>query len=274
MFTFRSFGSGSSGNSYLFSTNEGSFLIDAGVSMRRIKQYLNESGTSASKLEAVILTHDHADHAKNAGALQREALKAGCDLPLYVTKASLNGIVKNPSIKKKPVIGSTRLIKKEEDIECCGCRLTPFDVPHDSEDNTGYLIRYRQHTLCFLTDVGNITPKILEYIEKAELLIIESNYDRQMLDCGPYPRPLRERIYSGNGHLSNAQAAEIICSHREKLHKVWLCHLSNNNNTPERVRQAIEAKFHETGLNITDYIQLEILQRCIASPVFDLEKQP
>ncbi len=271
MFTFRSFGSGSSGNTYLFSTDQGSFLIDAGVGIRRIKQCLYESGLSAGKLQAVFLTHDHADHAKNAGTLQKEVQKTGGNLPLYVTKTSLDGINRNPSIKKKPIADGIRLIEKNKVIECCGCRLLPFDVPHDSEDNTGYLIQYGELTLCLLTDAGSTTPEILQHVKKAQLLIIESNYDRAMLDSGPYPRNLRERIYGGHGHLSNEQAAEIIYDNRNKLKKVWLCHLSNNNNTPECARTTVEARFKAEGLSMENYIRLETLQRCVPSAVFNLE---
>ena len=271
MFTFRSFGSGSSGNSYLFSTDHGSFLIDAGVGIRRIKQCLYESGLSADKLQAVFLTHDHADHAKNAGALQKEAQKTGRNLPVYVTETSLHGINRNPSIRKKPIADGIRLILKNKVIECCGCRLSPFDVPHDSEDNTGYLIQYGRQTLCLLTDAGSITPEIQQHVEQAQLLIIESNYDRNMLDTGPYPRNLRQRIYGGHGHLSNEQAAEIIYDNREKLKRAWLCHLSNNNNTPDRARTTVENKFKEKGLQIENFLQLDILQRRVASAIFNLE---
>ncbi len=271
MFTFRSFGSGSSGNSYLFSTDSGSFLIDAGVGIRRIKQCLYESGLSADKLQAVFLTHDHADHAKNAGALQKEAQKTGRNLPVYVTETSLQGINRNPSIRKKPIADRIQLIQKNNKIECCGCQLTPFDVPHDSEDNTGFLIQHGQQTICLLTDAGSTTPEILQYINQAQLLIIESNYDRGMLDTGPYPRNLRQRIYGGHGHLSNEQAAEIIYDNREKLKRAWLCHLSNNNNTPDRARTTVENKFKEKGLQIENFLQLDILQRQVASAIFNLE---
>ena len=92
-----------------------------------------------------------------------------------------------------------------------------------------------------------------------------------MLDSGPYPRNLRERIYGGHGHLSNEQAAEIIYSNRNRLKRVWLCHLSNNNNTAERARTTVEARFKAGGLSMDNYLRLETLQRRIPSATFNLE---
>lgn len=269
-FNFRSLGSGSSGNSYLFETEEGFFLIDAGVGIRKIQKYLIESGVSLTKLKALFLTHDHSDHSRNAGCLQLSAQKKGIVLPVFTTEKVIQGIQANPTITKKPVHEWIHYIQKEQTIECCGCRLTAFEVPHDSNDNVGYLIEHQNRSICLITDVGEITNEIEKYIQKTTQLILESNYDDKMLDDGPYPEILKRRIRSGSGHLCNLKAAETIYNHRKQLEKVWLCHLSENNNTPEKAFEMVLNVFHGNGLKMSDFIDLQVLMRKTPSTVFHL----
>lgn len=270
IFNFRSLGSGSSGNSYLFQTDEGFFLIDAGVAIRKIQKFLIETGVSASALKAIFLTHDHSDHSRNAGTLQMSAHKKGASLPIFATEKVFQGILENPAITKKPLTKNIHFIEKEQPIDCCGCTITPFEVPHDSNDNVGYYIQHRDRRICLVTDAGEITDKILHYIQKTSHLILESNYDDQMLDAGPYPEILKRRIRSPHGHLCNSKAAEIIYTYRKQLEKVWLCHLSENNNTPQKAFQIVSDLFLKNGLKMADYLELQVLLRKTPSNVFHI----
>lgn len=270
MFEFRSFGSGSSGNSYLFRTDEGCFMIDAGLSTRRILLYLRETGIPACSLHALFITHDHRDHAQCIGRLQSAVQRQGGNMPVYLTERVLQGIEKNPVIKKKPLKEMVHTIIKGDTLSCCGCRITPVSIPHDSLDNVGYYIQYGETTLLLATDVGQVTDELLSYIAKTGNLIIESNYDVEMLAAGPYSPFLQARIRGGNGHLSNVQTADIIFKYRENLKRVWFCHLSENNNTPSLVQHTMELRFEKEKLKLSDFMQAECLPRTIPSKLFSL----
>lgn len=270
MFRFRCLGSGSSGNAYLIQTEEGHFLIDAGVGIRKLKKHLQETGVSIAALQAIFLTHDHSDHSRNVGTLQRQAQKGGTALTLYATERAVEGINNNPTISHKPLREMTTRLQKGQPVERCGCSITPFDVPHDSLDNVGFFIQHEEKQLCLITDAGTITEDMSSYINKTENLILEANFDAQMLQNGPYPEFLKRRIRNGRGHLSNDSAAQIIFQNRMHLKKVWLCHLSENNNTPSRAVQCIEQYFLQQGSSCTDFLKLEALPRIAPSTVYDL----
>ena len=268
MFSFRSLGSGSSGNAYLLGTDEGYFLIDAGVGIRALNKYLFEMGLTAGKLAAIFLTHDHCDHAKNAGNLQRAAAKMGHELTVYTTPPTVRGIDGNPTIRYKLIPEQTQFLEKEAALICCGCSITPFNVPHDSEDNNGYFLEYGDLRFCLLTDAGAVTPAIERYVSQADYLVLESNYDLRMLQTGPYPLYLRTRIHGNNGHLSNSEAANLIFEHRHHLKQVWLCHLSENNNLPRVALETVENRFSGEGMRLDDFVKVEVLGRKIPSPLY------
>ena len=271
LFEFRCLGSGSSGNAYLFHTDEGFFLIDAGVAIRRLKKSLNDTGVTPSRLSAIFMTHDHSDHARNVGTLQQAAAKSGHSLTLYATADAYESVCKNPTITHKPLPAHTVFLHKGQTETCCGCEITPFHVPHDSDDNVGYFLRYGPHSLCLITDAGNITGEMEHYVAATDQLIIEANYDEGMLAAGFYPAFLKQRISGNRGHLGNTDAAELIYRHRHHLKQVWLCHLSENNNTPQHALDSIDTCFQTRGnCHPADYLKLSALPRTTASDVFRL----
>lgn len=271
LFEFRCLGSGSSGNAYLFHTDEGFFLIDAGVAIRRLKKSLNDTGVTPSRLSAIFMTHDHSDHARNVGTLQQAAAKAGHSLTLYATADAYESVCKNPTITHKPLPAHTVFLHKGQTETCCGCEITPFHVPHDSDDNVGYFLSYGPHSLCLITDAGNITGEMEHYVAATDQLIIEANYDEGMLAAGFYPAFLKQRISGNRGHLGNTDAAELIYRHRHHLKQVWLCHLSENNNTPQHALDSIDTCFQTRGnCHPADYLKLSALPRTTASDVFRL----
>jgi len=270
MFEFRSFGSGSSGNAYLFRTEEGCFMIDAGLSTRRIQSYLRETGVSMHSLQALFLTHDHRDHSQSTGRLQLAFKKQGGTLPVYMTEKVLQGIESNPVFKKKPLKEWVYFIHEGETLLCCGCTITPLHIPHDSLDNVGYFIRHGEQTLLLATDVGRVTGELLSYIGKTENLIVEANYDEDMLANGPYSLFLQNRIRGGNGHLSNVRTADLIFQFRNSLRRVWFCHLSEKNNTPRQVQKTMEARFEKEAMSLYDFMKAESLPREVPSKLFSL----
>ena len=264
-FRFLCLGSGSSGNCFIYQTPQGSLMIDAGIGIRKLTAYLLHYDIPISSIKAIFLTHDHIDHIKSAASLAKKY-----SLPIYATKEVWHGIDSNPVIRHK-VAGEFRRFLTTDTVEtCCGCSLKPFPVPHDSKGNVGYFITWQDIRLCHITDIGHITDTILQHIERSEYLVIESNYDNDMLMNGPYPYPLKMRIAGNNGHLSNTCAAETIFRHSHHLKHTWLCHLSENNNTPQHALDAMKDIFaqNHSHLDITTFIT--VLKRTSPTGFFNL----
>lgn len=267
MFDFISLGSGSSGNCYFLFTDNDGFIIDAGVGTRLLNKRLIENGLSIRQIKHILITHDHADHIKSAGSLS-----AKLDISVYATSIVHESISKNYAVRKKIPSKNRIYIEKGKDFSFGDFIVTPFEVPHDSSDNVGYRIEYHGIVLCLITDAGCVTEKMKEIISQADYLIIEANHDKPMLINGPYPEYLKKRILSDNGHLSNDACAEAIAENAsEKLKHIWLCHLSETNNTPERANLAVKEKIDSDGHGLRPDLQLDVLKRKQATGIFHLE---
>lgn len=150
--------------------------------------------------------------------------------------------------------------------------ITPFEVPHDSSDNVGYYIEYGPHRFTIATDVGHITDTVSHYLCLANHLIIESNYDEEMLRFGSYPVFLKERVSSPTGHLSNREAAEFLATHyTPELKDIWLCHLSRENNHPELAFKTIDIRLFQEGIRVGKDVNLVALKRTTPSEVYVFE---
>ena len=218
MVRLMAFGSGSSGNAYLLMTNEDNLLIDAGIGFKTLQKHFARHSFRPDSLQRILVTHDHADHVKSVGYLSAEY-----DLPVYATRTVHVGIYKNYCVKKKVPMKNQMPIEKDQSIQLGAFRVTPFHVPHDSLDNVGYTIEVEGITFSIITDCGHITDRIAEVISNSTHLVIEANHDLEMLRGGVYPKFLKERVESENGHLSNQQCAEALLNHATpKLQHVWL----------------------------------------------------
>lgn len=266
MLKFICLGSGSSGNSYfLFSENFG-ILIDVGIGIRSLKKYFRANGLTFDRINAILVTHDHADHIKNVGALAND-----CMLPVYATKEVHEGINRNYSVTTKLNPALTHYIEKEQEFKLGDFSIKAFDVPHDSSDNVGYSISCDGVNFCLLTDVGHVSDNIPAYIAAANYLVLEANHDEDMLMMGPYPAHLKGRIRGDYGHLSNKAAACALTDNMtENLRHVWLCHLSEENNHPELARKTIASHLRSFGILVGKDIQLDVLRRRIPSEIYEL----
>lgn len=267
MLKFICFGSGSSGNCYFLQTETTTIIIDIGVGIRTLKKYFHDFGLQLSMLDAILITHDHADHVKSVGSMSSEL-----NLPVYATAEVHRGIMKNYCVRGKIKSGYERYIVKGETFSIGDFEITPFHVPHDSTDNNGYRIRVGEITFVLITDCGSITDEVRQMIGEANYLVIESNYDKEMLISGPYPAYLKERIQSGSGHLSNNECAVAIAENATpELKHVWLAHLSEENNHPELARKTQEHVLRGYGLIVGKDFQIEVLKRKNPSEVYTLE---
>jgi phosphoribosyl 1,2-cyclic phosphodiesterase len=270
MLHFVSFGSGSSGNCSLLYTDTEALVIDAGVGVRTLKKYLKSYGLSLFSALGIIITHDHADHVRSVGCLSHDY-----NLPVYATLGVHEGIGKNWSVRKKIAPELKRVIMKDTPFMVGSFSITPFDVPHDSTDCVGYEIKYENTTFVIMTDIGHLTDDMKQYIARANYLVIEADYEQQMLESGPYPQHLKDRISGPYGHQSNAECAQALveCA-TPNLHHVWLCHLSDENNHPDLADKQVKQILREHGIVAGDEpgadFDLDVLKRKTPSEIFNL----
>lgn len=258
MLNFISFGSGSSGNCYFIYTENEGLLVDVGVGIRTLKKHFKDYGLNFSQVNSVLITHDHADHIKSVGSISHDY-----HLPVYATREVHQGIDRNYCVAKKVVASLRHYITPGESIKIGNdFVVTSFTVPHDSSDNVGYFIEGGNTNICIITDAGMVTPEMEKFIAKSHYLVIEANHDVEMLLQGPYPQHLKNRILSGNGHLSNKDCGEALAKNiNESLRHVWLCHLSEENNHPELARKTIETILRSYGIVVGKDLELEVLKR-------------
>ncbi|MGN0087119.1 MAG: MBL fold metallo-hydrolase [Alloprevotella sp.] len=266
MIKFISLGSGSSGNCYYLNASGHGIVIDAGIAPRSFKKFFRDYGLSQAELHALLITHDHTDHVKAAGALSETY-----HLPVFATEKVHQGMQRNFLMKKKVAEADKRVIQPGETFDCGPCRITPFPVPHDSNDNNGYFIEVEGLRFCLITDAGHITEEMESFIRRADYLVIEANYDEQMLQNGPYPPHLKRRISCGGGHLSNVATAETLARHLPKsARRVWLCHLSEENNHPELARKQVETALLAADFPVGTTLQIDVLKRKMPTGIYEL----
>ena len=266
MLRFISLGSGSSGNCYFLFTDSDGLIIDSGVGIRSLKKHFRDYGLSLPSIHHIVVTHDHADHVKSVGNLSSDL-----HLPVYTTSKIHQGIIKNYCVSKKIPFDLQHLLQKDETITLGDFTVTPFGVPHDSTECIGFQIVAEDSTFCIITDAGCVTDSMKPFISNANYLVIEANHDEEMLKSGPYPEHLKRRISSGNGHLSNLHCAQALAENvTEKIKRVWLCHLSEENNDPELARKTVASVLASYGIVVGKDLELEVLKRKNPSGIYDL----
>ena len=275
MLEFMSLSSGSSGNCYVLHNGSKGIVIDAGVSLRRLKKLLLERGFSLDSFQAILVTHDHLDHIRHLGSWCKHLKK-----PVYAT-AELHRALAHHTFTMDWIAPCRRVLEEEDSILDLGNDDAPnpsvryFVVPHDATQTVGYFIDWDGNKFFLMTDAGRVTKEALEYASKANAVVFESNYDPGMLIGGPYPHELKMRICKGNGHLSNDEcAAAVKCFWHPGLRHIFLCHLSENNNTPalafEATADALRSIPAGNGLHAKDITNLQTLPRTTPSRLFNL----
>lgn len=215
--------SSSKGNSIYIGTSSEGILIDDGVSFSKLKKALELSGLSPDAIKAVFVTHEHSDHIKGLSVLTRRI-----KVPVFTRKNTADRIADIGAVS-----GECRSIKDGEEI--CGMRVECFSIPHDAQDPCGYKITFRDgRTAAVCTDLGHVTKEVENALLGTTCVLLEANYDVEMLRNGSYPYYLKTRIFGGNGHLSNIDsgsfAKKLVNNGTEKI---ILGHLSQENNTPD-----------------------------------------
>ena len=163
------------------------------------------------------------------------------------------------------------MVQKMKTVKVGDIFITPFDVPHDSSDCVGYRVESEDVVFCIITDVGHVTEIIRQQVGEANYLVLEANYDEDMLMMGPYPAYLKGRIRGENGHLSNKDSARLVAEYASpSLKQIWLCHLSEENNHPELARKTYESVLREYGLIVGLDFKVDVLKRKVPSEIIEI----
>lgn len=227
--------SGSNGNCIYVEANGARLLFDAGLSGNCAAKRMAQHGRDIRDVQAVIISHDHSDHIKCAGILQR---KFG--LPIYVTRRTLAA-----TWCKLGTLTDVRHFESGDTLEFGHAKVHTVRTPHDAADGVAFVVECEGKKLGILTDLGHPFPGLCSLIEELDAAYIESNYDSHMLEYGTYSEDLKARIRGDGGHLSNDEAARILKSCTKKRPKwIAVAHLSEDNNHPHL---AHEAQYNAVG---------------------------
>lgn len=226
---FASLGSGSKGNATVVDCGAARFLIDCGFSIRETERRLSQLGLTGSDLSAIFVTHEHSDHLRGVIPLAKKY-----NLPVVMT-AGTSKVVK-PEVKVP-----LRVIESHSPFVQNGVQVTPVSVPHDAREPVQYVFRYAGLTLGVLTDLGSVTPHVIEQFSRCDGLLLECNHDLDMLRNGSYPLALKHRISSSWGHLNNEQSLALLdCIELKQIQHLVLGHISQQNNAVKIVRRVME----------------------------------
>lgn len=222
---FCSLTSGSVGNCQYIETQDSRILIDAGLSGKAIENNLREIGVDPTSLDAILVTHEHSDHVKGVGVLARRY-----GLEVFANESTWKAMEKTV---KKIDSSKSMVFENERAFSYKDLSIFPMSTFHDCVQGTGFVIESSKKKISVLTDTGWVNTSMMDAMFGSHLFYIESNHDCEMLENGPYPRILKQRVASNRGHLSNDHAAEVLGRLLDKKKEyVVLGHLSQENNLP------------------------------------------
>lgn len=240
MARFCSLFSSSSGNATYIGTGKSGILIDAGVSAKKLKEALQSREIDPNSINAIFVTHEHSDHIKGI-----RVFASAHKIPVYATQGTLKGMQEAEVLNGKFPF----YVVQKDGIEVGGMFIKPFETPHDSYESCGYTVELPdERKAAIATDIGHMTNEIMNSLVGCDLVMLESNHDIGMLENGEYPYYLKRRILSERGHLSNEACSQAAAELIEKgTTRLFLGHLSTDNNIPELAYQTSYAAIYETG---------------------------
>ncbi len=254
MITIKSLYSGSSGNAVLIKNGSTSLLVDAGLSGITILSALKEIGEDPKSIAAILITHEHSDHIQGAGIMSRKL-----DIPVYAnakTWDAMSYTLGNVALK------NIKTFKTGKDFEIESIGIKPFKTPHDAVESVGYSFFADGEKVTMATDLGHVFDGFFDEIRDCNTVLIEANHDVEMLRTGPYPWPLKKRVMSEVGHLSNECAGEVVLHAAQNgCENFLLGHLSRDNNFPELAHLTVCNALRENGVDPDKDLNISVLKR-------------
>jgi phosphoribosyl 1,2-cyclic phosphodiesterase len=251
-------GSGSSGNALLIASGDAAILVDCGVERRLLISGLAAAGFEPASLAAVLLSHEHGDHARSIPLL------AKADIGVIASEGTMKAVGGAPGDRIQRIAAG-------RDVQIGGYSIAALPVHHDAREPCGFTITIAGRRVTVLTDLGRTDDALIEAVAESDLIVLEANHDTELLRNGPYPPQLKRRILSGQGHLSNTAAAVFLADALRQSRKqptIWLAHLSRTNNRPGLARETVLATLHARGLAA----RVEAMSRNGASQTWEVDR--
>ncbi len=262
MLQFCSLYSGSTGNSLFVQSDNTKILVDVGVSAKKITEALSSISVDINSIDAILITHEHIDHVRSLSTISKKY-----NIPVYATQNTWDSMPEN---KFKISLDNQKVFNPKDKFEVGDMLINPFSIPHDATDPCGFNVLCNDRKLSIATDIGHMTKDIIKRLENSSLLMLESNYDPEVLKCGSYPYKLKSRILGPTGHLSNSTAGKTISLLLDSgLSTAILGHLSKENNFPELAYSTV---LEELQLNNCDFenLKLKVASRSEPSELFNI----
>ena len=226
---FESIASGSSGNCIYIGSDTTHLLMDVGISRKRTVEALRDLDLELRDIDGIFLTHEHSDHKKS-------------EMPIYATRGTIDAIQRMPKFAD---IDPARFIpiRSDEKITIKDMQIDPMRISHDAAEPVGYRVMYGHKKAGVCTDLGCYTDYTVECLKNADVVLLESNHDVNMLQVGRYPYPLKRRILGDRGHLSNVSSGQLLSRIlNDHMKGIFLGHLSQENNLPELAFETVRVE--------------------------------
>lgn len=263
MFRLCPIASGSSGNCTYVEAGDKRFLVDIGISGKKVIAGLEELGVAPESINGILITHEHSDHIKGVGIFNR---KYG--IPIYATAKEWEKLMNDQ------MIGAVKeehrcVIEKDVYLEAGELKIMPYGIYHDAVDPVGYIFEYQGKKITLTTDCGMIDDRLLEKLKGSDGILLEFNHDVRMLEAGTYPFSLKKRILSDVGHLNNEAAAQALVSiYHPGLKWAVLGHLSKDNNVPDLAYLTAQTALAENNIRVGEDIEVFVARRDQVSKIF------
>ena len=262
---FQSIASGSSGNCIYIGSDTTHLFVDVGISRKRTVQALKDIGLELKDINGIFLTHEHSDHIAGLAMIAKMT-----DMPIYATQGTIRAIRGSAKCADIPEERFIR-VKADEKVSIGDLKVDPMTISHDAAEPVGYRVFYGHRKACVCTDLGCYNEYTAECLKDSDVVLLEANHDVNMLQVGPYPYPLKQRILSNRGHLSNVSSGQLLSGIlNDHMKGIFLGHLSKENNLPELAFETVrlEIAASECGYH-ADELPIRVAGRSVPSPMVE-----
>ncbi|KAB8136828.1 MBL fold metallo-hydrolase [Gracilibacillus oryzae] len=262
-FQFSVLASGSTGNAFYIGTDKEKILVDAGLSGKELTRLFEQAQVDPNELSKILVTHEHSDHIKGLGIFARKY-----NLPIYAnerTWKAMDNAIGKLSVDQK------FLFNMEETKTFADIDVESFAVSHDAAEPMFYVFHHNGKKVALVTDLGYVSERIKKTVEGADALVFESNHDVEMLRMGRYPWSVKRRILGDSGHVSNEDCAHALKDIiNDKTKRIYLAHLSKDNNMKELARMSVEHNLTDYGFSIGKDVTLHDTDPKIPTPLYEV----
>lgn len=257
--------SGSSGNCTYIEAGEVRFLVDVGISGKKVVAGLEQLDIDPASINGILMTHEHSDHIKGIGIYSRKY-----NVPIYATQKAWDKLLEDNMIGKIHE-DHIRILEKGSYLSIGDLNIMPYEIYHDAVDPVGYIFEYKSKKITLATDIGKVDEHILGHLKGSDGILLEFNHDIRMLEAGSYPFPLKKRILSDVGHLNNDAAAEALLEiYHPGLKWAVLGHLSKDNNLPDLAYLTAQQALEEKRIKVGEDIEIFVAKRDEVSKWFEV----